>query len=220
TPSPIRENIRDLGNGLFDGFDNMFSQFFGSDFRNDSTAFPRNPFEQIDQMMGMFDNFNFPDIAIPDGWGANGNSRSSSIQIIEENGKTKLKIDAQNTDIIYVIDGQERSGDNIQIPETIQNAQLIPSRQDMKKTYLFITSNEKLGEFASFKDGELTFRYNHQEFKYNLDKLRTPILVIDGRLSAALDINPADILQIRPVSQIEREAGYYPDAEVIINTRN
>ncbi len=178
-----------------------------------------NLFEHLDELMGMFGDFHFPDMTFPEGFGENGNSRSSSVQIIEENGKTKLKIDAQNTNIIYIIDGQEMSGDSIQMPETILDAQLIPSRNDMKKTYLFITSREKIGDFISLKNGELTFRYNHQEYKYNLDKLNTPVLVIDGRISAIFDIDPVDILQIRPVSQLEKETGYYPNAEVIIHTR-
>ncbi len=179
-----------------------------------------NLFEHLDELMGMFGDFHFPDMTFPEGFGENGNSRSSSVQIIEENDKTKLKIDAQNTNIIYIIDGQEMSGDSIQMPETILNAQLIPSRNDMKKTYLFITSREKIGDFISLKNGELTFRYNHQEYKYNLDKLNTPVLVIDGRISAIFDIDPVDILQIRPVSQLEKETGYYPNAEVIIHTRH
>ncbi len=176
-----------------------------------------NLFEHLDELFG---DFHFPDMTFPEGFGENGNSRSSSVQIIEENDKTKLKIDAQNTNIIYIIDGQEMSGDSIQMPETILNAQLIPSRNDMKKTYLFITSREKIGDFISLKNGELTFRYNHQEYKYNLDKLNTPVLVIDGRISAIFDIDPVDILQIRPVSQLEKETGYYPNAEVIIHTRH
>ncbi len=179
-----------------------------------------NLFEHLDELMGMFGDFHFPDMTFPEGFGENGNSRSSSVQIIEENDKTKLKIDAQNTNIIYIIDGQEMSGDSIQMPETILNAQLIPSRNDMKKTYMFITSREKIGDFISLKNGELTFRYNHQEYKYNLDKLNTPVLVIDGRISAIFDIDPVDILQIRPVSQLEKETGYYPNAEVIIHTRH
>ncbi len=179
-----------------------------------------NLFEHLDELMGMFGDFHFPDMTFPEGFGENGNSRSSSVQIIEESDKTKLKIDAQNTNIIYIIDGQEMSGDSIQMPETILNAQLIPSRNDMKKTYLFITSREKIGDFISLKNGELTFRYNHQEYKYNLDKLNTPVLVIDGRISAIFDIDPVDILQIRPVSQLEKETGYYPNAEVIIHTRH
>lgn len=191
-----KENIQNPGDGFF------------------------NLFEHLDELMGMFGDFHFPDMTFPEGFGENGNSRSSSVQIIEENGKTKLKIDAQNTNIIYIIDGQEMSGDSIQMPETILNAQLIPSRNDMKKTYLFITSREKIGDFISLKNGELTFRYNHQEYKYNLDKLNTPVLVIDGRISAIFDIDPVDILQIRPVSQLEKETGYYPNAEVIIHTRH
>ena len=41
----------------------------------------------------------------------------------------------------------------------------------------------------------------------------------DGRLADRFDIDPSEILQIRPISPIEKEVGYYPNAEVIINTK-
>ena len=104
---------------------------------------------------------------------------SNSVQITEENGKTKIKIDS----------------------------------------YLFITSRDRLGEFVSFQNGVLTFKYNSQEYKYNLEKMKEPLLVIDGRLADRFDIDPSEILQIRPISPIEKEVGYYPNAEVIINTK-
>ena len=55
--------------------------------------------------------------------------------------------------------------------------------------------------------------------KYNLEKMKEPLLVIDGRLADRFDIDPSEILQIRPISPIEKEVGYYPNAEVIINTK-
>ena len=144
---------------------------------------------------------------------------SNSVEITEENGKTKLKINSQNSDITYIIDGQPAPKDHVQMPEKIRNVNMIGSRDDMKKSYLFITSQDQIGSFRSFKDGVLTFTYNNQEYKYNLDKAREPLLVIDGRLSSSFEIDPTAILQIRPVSQIEKEVGYYPNAEVIINTK-
>ena len=50
-------------------------------------------------------------------------------------------------------------------------------------------------------------------------KMKEPLLVIDGRLADRFDIDPSEILQIRPISPIEKEVGYYPNAEVIINTK-
>lgn len=147
------------------------------------------------------------------------NIMSNSVQITEENGKTKIKIDSKNSDMTYIIDGKEAPKDNVQMPESILNVNIIPSKEDVKKSYLFITSKDKLGDFTNFKDGVLTFRYNNQEYKYNLDKAQHPLLVIDGRLSDTFDIDPASILQIRPISQIEKEVGYYPNAEVMINTK-
>lgn len=144
---------------------------------------------------------------------------SNSVQITEENGKTKIKIDSQNADITYIIDGKQAPKDNIEMPEQILNVNIIPSKEDVKKSYLFITSKEKIGTFVSCKDGVLTFECENQEYKYNLDKAQEPLLVIDGRLSSHFDLDPSAILQIRPVSQIEKEVGYYPNAEVIIYTR-
>lgn len=147
------------------------------------------------------------------------NISSSSVQITEENGKTKIKIDSKNSDMTYIIDGVLAPKNNIQMPESILNVNIIPSKEDIKKSYLFITSKNKLGEFNSYQNGILTFKYKNQEYKYNLDKVQQPLLVIDGRLSSGFDIDPSAILQIRPISQIEKEVGYYPNAEVIINTK-
>ena len=144
---------------------------------------------------------------------------SNSVQITEENGKTKIKIDSQNSDMTYIIDGQQAPKDNVQMPDKILNVNIIPSKEDVKKSYLFITSRDRLGEFVSFQNGVLTFKYNSQEYKYNLEKMKEPLLVIDGRLADRFDIDPSEILQIRPISPIEKEVGYYPNAEVIINTK-
>lgn len=144
---------------------------------------------------------------------------SNSVQVTEENGKTKIKIDSQNADITYIIDGKQVPRDHIEMPEQILNVNIIPSKKDIKKSYLFITSKEKIGTFVSYKEGVLTFEYDKQEYKYNLDKAQEPLLVIDGRLSSRFDLDPSAILQIRPVSQIEKEVGYYPNAELFITTK-
>lgn len=211
------EAMQKLNGNFFDGFVSMFNQFFGS--RNHRTFPPLELIPKGERTDDLFEDFPFPDMKFFEELGDGENMMSSSVQITEENGKTKLKIDSKNTDIVYIIDGQEMPKDQIQMPEKIRNVNLIPSRQELKKSYLFITSQDKIGSFTSYKEGVLTFNYNGQEYKFNLDKMEEPLLVIDGRLSSDLDIEPSSILQIRPVSQMEKEVGYYPHAEVIINTK-
>ena len=149
----------------------------------------------------------------------NGNYVNSSVTLTEENGKTKLKINSENANIIYIIDGVQAPKDSVQMPDQIRNINLTSAGQGKKNTYLFVTSENPLGTFSSFKDGILTFRYDNQEYRYNLDKASAPLLVIDGRQSSTFDLDPSTILQIRPITQIEKEVGYYPDAQVIINTK-
>ncbi|MFR4046096.1 MAG: hypothetical protein ACLTZU_14430 [Odoribacter splanchnicus] len=84
---------------------------------------------------------------------------------------------------------------------------------------LFIHHVERSVRRICEQNGVLTFKYNSQEYKYNLEKMKEPLLVIDGRLADRFDIDPSEILQIRPISPIEKEVGYYPNAEVIINTK-
>lgn len=212
------QSLEGLMGGLFSGLD---SDFFSGMEQRLKDAFP--------SALDSTGSFNISNMLQPESMktieqyfqslGQDGNITSNSIQITEENGKTKLKIDSQNSDITYIIDGEQAPKDNVQMPEKIMNVNLIPSKEDIKKSYLFVTSQKQLGTFTNFKDGVLSFRYNNQDYKYNLSKVRNPLLVIDGRLSASFDINPASILQIRPLSQIEKKVGYYPNAEVIINTK-
>lgn len=192
-----------------------------------------NPFDALDSFFGFgdLDPKKMEELArgmngrrqkmekIYQSFGDGHNLSSNSVQITEENGKTKIKIDSQNADMTYIIDGKQAPKDNVQMPESIQHVNIIPSKEDIKKSYLFITSKDKLGEFASYQNGILTFTYNQQEYRYNLDKSQEPLLVIDGRLSDRFSIDPATIQQIRPISQIEKEVGYYPHAQVIINTK-
>ena len=228
--------IQNMRNGLMadDGFGGFFENFFGNS--PDSTARKNNfifPFGQFDKLFDMFDDLGsqeLQELMKPNGhsqkmeqffqsFGDGSQISSNSIQITEENGKTKLKIDSKNSDITYIIDGKQAPKNNIQMPDKIRNVNMIPSREDMKKTYLFITSQNKLGSFNSYQNGIITFNYDNQEYKFNLDKVREPLLVIDGRLASSFDIDPSDILQIRPISQVEKEVGYYPNAEIIINTK-
>ncbi len=212
------QSLEGLMGGLFSGLD---SDFFSGMEQRLKDVFP----SAIDST----GSFNISNMLQPESMktieqyfqslGQDGNITSNSIQITEENGKTKLKIDSQNSDITYIIDGEQAPKDNVQMPEKIMNVNLIPSKEDIKKSYLFVTSQKQLGTFTNFKNGVLSFRYNNQDYKYNLGKVGNPLLVINGRLSDSFDINPASILQIRPLSQIEKKVGYYPNAEVIINTK-
>ena len=105
------------------------------------------------------------------------------------------------------------------MPENIGNVQVVRSNDDLRKSYLLITSKDKLGNFTSYKEGILTFQYEGLEYKYNLKKVNEPILVIDGEQTNEFRIDPFSILQIRPQSKLEKEIGYFPAAEVIINTK-
>ncbi len=232
------QRLREMMRQDFD-FDptEMMARFFGESEDSTSTANHPflNPFEGLASHPFFGEDGRFPiDL---DKWMENGSGStqkiekffqsfgdgaeisSNSVEITEENGKTKLKINSQNSDITYIIDGKEAPKDQLQMPEKIRDVNMIGSRTDMKKSYLFITSQNQIGNFKSFKDGVLVFSYDNQDYQYNLDKATEPLLVIDGRLSSGFNLDPASILQIRPVSQIEKEIGYYPEAEVIINTK-
>lgn len=191
----------------FGRFPGMFDFPFGNMFLNFDSLFDSSRFNFPDNLDSTF--FNIP----------GGNVSSNSIQITNTDGKTKIKINSNNSDIRYVIDGQELPKGEIKMPENIGNIQVVHAKDDLRKSYLLITSGEKLGDFVSYKDGVLTFRYEGQEYKYNLEKVHDPILVIDGQQTNEFLIDPSSILQIRPQSKLEKEIGYFPSAEVIINTK-
>ena len=230
SPSPqaqTRDN-QDMGN-MMQSLEGLMSGFFSgldADFFSGMEQRLKNAFPSAIDSTGSFD---ISSMLQPGNMktieqyfqslGQDGNVTSNSIQITEENGKTNLKVDSKNSDITYIIDGEQAPKDNVQMPDKIMNVNLIPSKKDIKKSYLLVTSQKQLGTFTSFKEGVLSFRYNNQDYKYNLNKMENPLLVINGRLSETFDIDPASILQIRPLSQVEKEVGYYPHAEVIINTK-
>lgn len=224
------EAIQNMRNRLMadDGWGGFFENFFGNP--PDSIARKNNfifPFGQFDQLFNMFDDFEPQELMKHNGhsqkmeqffqsFGDGNQISSNSIQITEENGKTKLKIDSKNSDITYIIDGKQAPKNNIQMPDKIRNVNMIPSREDIKKTYLFITSQNKLGSFNSYKTGLSHSIMIIRNINSIWTKVQEPLLVIDGRLASSFDIDPSDILQIRPISQIEKEVGYYPNAEIII----
>ena len=222
----LGQSLQNMLGGFFDGMDEDFFADMHRRFKDFTAGMDMD--STLNQLMGgMFGSgsplggsgFAQSTEEIIQHMDNNGNIVSNSVQITEENGKTKLKIDSKNSDITYIIDGVQAPKENVQMPDRIRNVNLIPSREDIKKSYLFVTSENPLGTFSSFKDGILTFQYDNQEYRYNLDKASAPLLVIDGRQSSTFDLDPSTILQIRPITQIEKEVGYYPDAQVIINTK-
>lgn len=164
--------------------------------------------ESFDKMGNMFEQY-----------GDAVNIMSNSVQVTEQNGKTKIKIDSKNMDMIYVIDGKEHSKNETQIPENIRNIDVIPSRKNVKKSYLFITSQNKIGEFISYKNGVLIFKHDNQEYKYNLGKAPEALLIVDGELCKDFSVDPSVILQIRPLGKAEKEVTKFPAAEVLIITK-
>lgn len=226
----IEQRLQQLPDQFPNGMDNTDFDKFAEEFRKnfnipDFSIFPGMPdhpfgniFQNFESMLDS-NRFYFPGIDssffnMP-GWDVS----SNSIQIINTDGKTKIKLNSNNSDIRYVIDGQELPEGEIKMPKAIGNIQVARAKDDFRKSYLLITSEDRLGSFISYKDRILKFEYEGMEFEYNLKKINEPILVIDGRQTNEFSIDPASILQIRPQSKLEKEVGYFPSAEVVINTK-
>ncbi|WP_294142681.1 DUF4252 domain-containing protein [uncultured Sanguibacteroides sp.] len=143
---------------------------------------------------------------------------SNGLEVIQENGKTKIKVNSQNSKIIYLIDGKEFTADSIgnRIPDEIATVNMVRSPEDPRTSYVVINSKQKAGKFISYANGILKFNYENQDYTFNLDKLNEPILIINNQLTGNLDINPADIIQIRPITESESKILGYPSAKVII----
>lgn len=184
------------------------NHFEGADFGNFMNDMFGMMGDSFDKMGNMFEQY-----------GDAINIMSNSVQITEENGKTKIKIDSKNMDMVYVIDGVEIKQGEIQMPDQIRNVNVIRSKENVKKSYLFITSKNKIGEFISYKDGLLTFKYNNQEYKFNPGKAKEPLLLVNGEPYSDLIIEPSSILQIRPLGKAEKETTRYKSAEVLITTK-
>lgn len=147
---------------------------------------------------------------------------TNSVQITEENGKTKIKIDAKNSEIHYIVDGIESEDGEVIMPEKIKNVKVVRDPQDPKKSYLIIMSSDPIGKFISLKNDILKFTYNDQEYQFDLKKSGKPLIWSDGILAYNFDIKPSpakQILQIRPVSEAEKKTGAFKSAEIIINTK-
>lgn len=200
-----------------------FREMFGERKQNMPGQFPFYPFQDVDSLFGsmgmnfnmmsdIFDNYNPFESGV--------DIRGNSIQITEENGKTKIKINTQNSAMIYVVDGVKFEGEEVTMPEKIRDVRIVGDKKNPRKSYLIVTSDSRLGQFISYKNHTLTFKYDNQEYKYNLGKAGHPLLVINGEIiNDFTDIRPDEILQIRPLTPIEKEVGEYGTAEVFILTQ-
>ena len=82
---------------------------------------------------------------------------SNSVQITgRKRKKNKIKIDSQNSDMTYIIDGQQAK-DNVQMPDKIFECQHHPIERRCQKNPIYSSSRDRLGEFVSFQNGVLTF---------------------------------------------------------------
>ena len=149
-----------------------------------------------------------------------GESISNGLEVIQENGKTRIKVNAKNSEVAYVIDGIEYAADSLKngIPDEIATVNMITSPTNAKKSYVVINTKQKKGQFISYANGVLKYKYNKQEYTLNPEKLEEPALVINNRLTRSFNIDPVQIIQIRPASELERQLLGAPSAQVIIVT--
>ena len=149
-----------------------------------------------------------------------GESISNGLEVIHENGKTRIKVNAKNSEVSYVIDGIEYAADSLKngIPDEIATVNMITSPTNAKKSYIIINTKQKKGQFISYANGVLKYKYNKQEYTLNPEKLEEPALIINNRLTRSFNIDPVQIIQIRPVSELERQLLGAPSAQVIIVT--
>ena len=133
-----------------------------------------------------------------------GESISNGLEVIQENG----------------IDGIEYAADSLKngIPDEIATVNMITSPTNAKKSYVVINTKQKKGQFISYANGVLKYKYNKQEYTLNPEKLEEPALVINNRLTRSFNIDPVQIIQIRPASELERQLLGAPSAQVIIVT--
>ena len=95
---------------------------------------------------------------------------------------------------------------------------MITSPTNAKKSYVVINTKQKKGQFISYANGVLKYKYNKQEYTLNPEKLEEPALIINNRLTRSFNIDPVQIIQIRPASELERQLFGAPSAQVIIVT--
>lgn len=193
--------------GSFPDFENMSSFFENMSPFFDSLG---TGLERMEDIFGRMDGSFADGVQI----------MANSVRITEENGKTKIKIDTKNSDMVYIVDGVKFEGEEITMPEQIRRVRVAGDPADSRRSYLVVVSGSELGEFLSSGDGILRFRYGDREYKYDLAGSAAPLLWVDGRSAATLSgTDPSRILQIRPVTPAEKETGLYGTAEVFILTR-
>ena len=146
-----------------------------------------------------------------------GESISNGLEVIQENGKTRIKVNAKNSEVSYVIDGIEYAADSLKngIPDEIATVNMITSPTNAKKSYVVINTKQKKGQFISYANGVLKYKYNKQEYTLNPEKLEEPALIINNRLTRSFNIDPVQIIQIRPASELERQLLGAPSAQVL-----
>lgn len=104
------------------------------------------------------------------------------------------------------------------IPDEIATVNMITSPTNAKKSYVIINTKQKKGQFISYANGVLKYKYDKQEYTLNPEKLEEPALLINNRLTRQFNIDPLQIIQIRPASELERQLFSAPSAQVIIVT--
>lgn len=147
-------------------------------------------------------------------------SISNGLEVTRENGKTRIKVNAKNSEVTYLIDGIEYIPDSLKngIPEELASVNMFTSPVNPKKSYVVINTMQKAGQFISYAEGTLKYKYHDQEFTVNPGKLSEPSLVINNRLTRDFGIDPVQIIQIRPATDLERQILRAPEAQVIIVT--
>ncbi|MDR0766747.1 MAG: DUF4252 domain-containing protein [Odoribacteraceae bacterium] len=192
--------------GFFDGFDGGFFDGFGG----------TNGFDNIDKMMeemGKMFGQSRRDPSSP-------LSFSRGIEVTRENGKTRVKVNASNVEVLYLIDGKEFSADTLAaIPEDIATVDMIDMPNESRKAYVVINTSRAAGRFTSFADGVLRFRHENQDYVFHVDKLPAPVLLVNNRPTREFRVDPASILQVRPATDLERALFGFSSIQVIIVTR-
>jgi hypothetical protein len=184
-------------------------------------AFPDghgDPFGGIDAMIGQIEQM-FEQLGRGSGVGTSFSS-SRGLEVIRENGKTRIKVDASNVEILYLIDGKVIPADSLaSLPDEIAHVEMLDAPDAPGKAYVLVNTLQKTGQFISFSGGILRYRHGNQDYTCNVERLPEPALVINNRLSREFRVNPADIIQIRPATDLERTLLGLPSAQVVIVTR-
>lgn len=224
--SPASMDISNEGGNPRD-FIKRLEERFGikrdSIFGDDPFGSLRERFGSADDMMKraeeMFRNMGSFFNGLP-GMSGSSESISNGLEVIQENGKTRIKVNAKNSEIAYLIDGVEYTPDSLKdgIPDEIANVIMVTSRENVKKSYVIINTMQKAGQFVSYSNGVLKYKYKNQEYVVAPEKLSEPSLLVNNRLTQRFDIDPMDIVQIRPATESERKILGAPSAQVVIVT--